>query len=364
MKIAIVHDHLNQFGGAERVVSALHEIYPLDPIFTSIFDERKLPDVFQRMDIRTSFMQNLPFIFDLFKFYLPFYPRAFEGFDLGEYDVILSSSSAWAKGVKKKKGQLHICYCYTPMRFVWRYDDYVKRENFGPLVRSVLPLVLEPVKKWDLATARGVDHFIAISRTVAERIQRTYGRESAIIYPPVECDLFRPSALDRDHFLVVSRLNPYKRVDIVVEAFNRLELPLLIIGDGPDRKNLEKMARPNIEFLGRQGDEALGRHLAECRALVFAGEEDFGIVPVEAMSCGRPVIAFRAGGARETVVEGETGVFFDRQTPEDLMAAVKRLQFVRFDKKKIRAHALKFDKKVFQEKMREFVEEKHKGIRK
>ncbi len=361
MRIAIVHDYLNQFGGAERVISALHEIWPEAPIYTSIYDRKKMPDIFSRMDIRTSFMQRFPFVFNLFKWYLLFYPLAFESFDLSEYDVILSSSSAWAKGIRKRKGQLHICYCYTPMRFVWRYDDYVERENFGFLIKAILPLVLKPIKKWELETVKKVDNFIAISKTIAERIQMTYRRESDIIYPPVECGLFQPSNVDQDYFLVVSRLNSYKRIDIVVKAFNRLELPLKIIGDGPDRKPLQKMANSNIEFLGRKSDRELKQFLAGCRALVFPGEEDFGIVPVEAMSCGHPVIAYNAGGAKETVEEGVTGLFFNEQTPESLVDAVNKFQFKSFNKTKIREQALKFDKEVFKNKIKNLVESKFKG---
>ncbi|MEE8638196.1 MAG: glycosyltransferase [Candidatus Margulisiibacteriota bacterium] len=360
MKIAIVHDYLNQFGGAERVISALHEAFPLDPIYTSIFDEKRMPDIFQRMDIRTSFMQKFPFISSLFKYYLLFYPLAFESFDLSEYDLILSSSSAWAKGVKKRDGQLHICYCHTPMRFVWRYEDYVKRESIPSFLKNLLPLLLDPIKKWDLQTAQAVDFFIANSRTVAERIEKTYGRESVIINPPVECDFFKPSALDHDYFLVVSRLNPYKRIDVVVEAFNKLDLPLKIIGDGPGRSDLQRMAGPNIEFLGRLLDQDLAKHMAECRALVFPGEEDFGIVPLEAMSAGRPVIAYKAGGAEETVMDGETGMFFEKQTADSLIQAIKRFQFRTFNKNKIREHALKFDKERFKREIMNFIKEKTK----
>ena len=360
MKIAIVHDYLNQFGGAERVVAALHELYPLDPIFTSIFDEKRMPENFQRMDIRVSFMQKLPFVFGLFKYYLFFYPPAFENFDLSEFDVILSSSSAWAKGVRKREGQLHICYCHTPMRFVWRYEDYVKRESIPSVMKSVLPLFLEPIKKWDLQTAQQVDFFIANSVNVAERIKKTYGRESVIINPPVECGFFKPSAVDLDYFLVVSRLNPYKRIDIVVEAFNQLELPLKIIGRGPDQGNLQKRTGPNIEFLGRLPDQELVRYMAECRALIFPGEEDFGIVPIEAMATGRPVIAYKAGGAKETVIEGKTGVFFEKQSAESLIQALKRFQFTSFNKKEIRKHAEKFDKQIFKQKIKEFVEQSFK----
>jgi len=361
MKIAIIHDYLNQFGGAERVVSALHELFPLDPIYTSIYDEKRMPESFQRMDIHVSFMQHLPFVFRSFKYYLLLYPMAFESFDLSGCDLILSSSSAWAKGIKKRKGQLHICYCYTPMRFVWRYEDYVKRENFGPLVKAALPYFLGPLKKWDLATSEGVDHFVAISGTVADRIRMTYGRESDIIYPPVDTQKYQISSIDKDYFLIVSRLNAYKRIDIAVEAFNQLELPLKIIGSGPARGSLKRLARENVEFMGSLPDEEIARHYAECRALVFPGEEDFGIVPVEAMAAGRPVIAYRAGGAIETVVEGKTGVFFDQATPAALMHAVKRFQFGLFNKNEIRDHALKFDKEVFKSRMSEYISSRMEG---
>jgi len=359
MRIAIVHDYLNQFGGAERVVSALHEIWPEAPIYTSIYDQERMPEIFRRMDIRTSFMQRLPFVFRLFKLYLLLYPLAFESFDLSEYDVIISSSSAWAKGIKKRKNQIHVCYCHSPMRFVWRYEDYVKRESIPPFLKEMLPFMLEPVKKWDLQTAGPVDFFIANSGTIAQRIKRTYGRESVIINPPVEAGFFRPLPLDHDYFLVVSRLNAYKRIDIVVEAFTGLDFPLKIIGDGPDRGNLQEKAGPNVEFLGRLSDQDLSKHLAQCRSLIFPGEEDFGIVPLEAMACGRPVIAYKAGGAKETVVEGKTGLFFEEQTPEALSEVVQGFQFTSFSKEEIRQHARRFDKDNFKKKIKDFVEKKY-----
>ena len=267
MKVAIIHDYLNQFGGAERVVSAFNEIYPEAPIFTSIYNEGRLPDNFKRMDIRTSFMQSIPFIFPLHKMVFPLYPLAFESFDLSGYDVILSSSSAFAKGIKKREDQLHICYCYTPARFLYRFDDYVKREGFPGPVKAILPYLLEPIKKWDIVNSRRVDHFVAISGTVAERIRQIYGRESDIIFPPVETGLFRLSAIERYYFLVVSRLNSYKRIDVAIETFSRLDLPLKIIGAGPDLSRLKKLAGPNIEFLGRRPDNEIAKYLAECRAL-------------------------------------------------------------------------------------------------
>lgn len=360
MKIALVHDYLNQFGGAERVVAALHEIWPQAPVYTSMYDLKKMPPIFRQMDVRTSFMQRLPFIFNLFKYYFLLYPLAFERIDLSGYDLIISSSSAFAKGVKIRPGQLHICYCHTPARFVWRYEDYLKRESIPDFLKFFLPFFLEPIRKWDLQTSANVDYFVANSSNVADRIQKTYGRESVIINPPVEESFFKPSALTADYFLVVSRLNSYKRIDLVVEAFNKLDLPLKVIGDGPDRRKLQKIAGPNIEFLGRLPDQELAKYLAQCQALVFPGEEDFGIVPLEAMAAGRPVIAYQAGGAKETVVDGETGIFFNEQTPAALAQAVKRFQFETFDKKKLGAHAEQFNKEAFKQKIRSFVDQRAK----
>src|SRR3989339_899643 len=301
MNLAIIHDFLNQFGGAERVVEAVHTLYPEAPIYTSIYDQSRLPDSFARMDIRTSFMQNLPLVMRYFKLYFMIYPLAFEQIKLDEYDVILSSSSAYAKGVKTSPNQLHICYCHTPMRFVWRFNDYIKRENLPDWVKNLLPFFLEPIKEWDLRNNSRVDYFIANSSNVAARIKQLYGRQSDIIFPPVDTKKFQPGSLDKDFFLVVSRLSPYKRLDLVVEAFNQLDLPLKIIGSGPARASLQKLAKNNIEFLGQLDDRDVVKYLSECRALIFPGEEDFGIVPLEAMACGRPVIAYKAGGGLETV---------------------------------------------------------------
>lgn len=360
MRIALVHDFLNQFGGAERVVLALHQLYRSAPLFTSIYDQGRLPEVFCQIDIRTSFMQQLPLVSALFKWYLLLYPLAFESFDLSEYEVILSSSSTFAKGVKKRPEQLHICYCHNPLRFVWRYDDYLKQEPYAPLLRIILTLLIEPFKQWDLQSNRSVDYFIANSRAVAERIRLYYGRESVIINPPVDTDFFQPGKVDGDYFLVVSRLNSYKRIDLAVEACSRYDLPLKVIGSGPMLGELRRLAKGNVEFLGRQSDAEIARRLAECRALILPGEEDFGITPLEAMACGRPVIAYRAGGALETVVEGETGFFFDQQTPQALGEVLRDLRFMSFNKEQVRRRALQFDRTVFQKKIKEFVDEKYR----
>jgi glycosyltransferase involved in cell wall biosynthesis len=359
MKTALVHDYLNQAGGAERVVECLHEIFPEAPVFTSIYDRERMPAVFRKMDIRTSFMQRLPLVMKHFKKYLPLYPLAFEGFNLTGYDLILSSSSAWGKGIKKGKGAVHVCYCHSPMRFVWMYEDYMEKEEYGPLVRMILPPILKRLKKWDLKTAKEVDHFIANSKTTQKRIKLFYGRDSEVIHPPVDTSLFKPyNSKIKDYFLVVSRLNPYKHIDLAVEAFNELGLPLYVVGSGPDEKRLKSLAKNNVKFLGKLPDDEIVKLYSECRAFILPGEEDFGLTPVEAQSCGRPVIAYKAGGALESVIEGQTGLFFDKQEIPSLVGVVKKFNGMSFDPAKIRENALRFDKEVFKRKIRESVNAK------
>ena len=359
MKTAIVHDYLNQAGGAERVIECLHEIFPSSPIYTSIYDRKRMPETFKTMDIRTSFMQYLPFVMRHFKKYLPLYPFAFMSFDLSGYDLILSSSSAWGKGIRKKEGSLHICYCHSPMRFVWMYEDYMEKEEYGALVRTILPPVLQWLKKWDLKTAKNVDHFIANSRTTQKRIKLFYGRDSEVIHPPVDTSFFRPyNDKIKDYFLVVSRLNPYKHIDLAVEAFNEIGLPLYVIGFGPDERRLKRLAKSNIKFLGRLADNEIVRYYSQCRAFILPGEEDFGLTPVEAQACGRPVIAYGSGGALESVIDNETGIFFEKQEKASLIDAVNKFNGMVFDPAKIRQNALRFDKNVFKRKIREFVDAK------
>lgn len=349
-------------GGAEKVVEVFHQIYPDSPIYTSIYLAERMPAIFKEMDIRTSFMQKLPFLARHFKKYLLFYPYAIESFDLKDYDVILSSSSAWAKGAKARPEACHICYCYTPMRWVWNYEEYVKREDFGWLVRKVLPFAIRGLEKWDQETIARVDHFIAISQSVAKRIETLYDREAEVIYPPVETERFFLSSEVEDYYLVVSRLNSYKRIDLVIEVFNALKKPLKIVGDGPYRPVLEKMAEKNVEFWGTVSSEKLAELYARCQALIFPGEEDFGIAPVEAQAAGRPVIAYARGGALETVIEGETGLFFKEQTGAELEKTIKNFEKLTLSPQRIRENAQRFDKSIFAKTIKDFVEERSRAF--
>jgi len=287
---------------------------------------------------------------------LPLYATAFERFDLSRYDLVISSSSAWAKGVITGAHTLHICYCHAPMRFVWQYHDYLRGESVSPLGRLLLPFVLSYVRLWDEVSAQRVDAYIANSREVARRIGKYYRRAANLINPPVDMSGYRVAPATDDYFLVVSRLVPYKRLDIVIEAFNQLGLPLKVVGRGRQRHELEARARPNIEFLGRVDEAELRPLYARCRALIWPEAADFGIAPVEVQASGRPVIAYAAGGALETVLPGETGLFFHQQTPAAVMAAVQGFQAEQFDPARIRRHAEQYDVSVFTRRMAEFVD--------
>jgi glycosyltransferase involved in cell wall biosynthesis len=355
MRVAIIHDYLNQYGGAERVLEALHELYPCAPIFTSLYDPAAMPESYRSWDIRTSWMQRLPGWRRHFQKYFLLYPSAFESFDLSGYDLILSSSSAYAKGVIPPPNARHICYCHTPMRFAWRTDDYIRREGLGRLQRGVLPLLLTYVRLWDVATTTRVDQFIANSHEVAARIARYYGRDAQVIAPPVTLSPYRPW-VPGNFYLAGGRLIPYKRLDLVIQAFTALGLPLKVFGDGRDRERLQALAGPNVEFLGQIDEEQRRDLFASCRAFLFPGEEDFGITPLEAMSAGRPVIAYAAGGALETVIEGVTGRFFYQQSAAAIAAAVAAARVDRYDPAVIRSHAEGFSRDVFLARMRAVIE--------
>ena len=356
MRVAIIHDYLNQYGGAERVLEALHDLYPQAPVYTSIYDADAMPAAYRGWDIRTSWMQQLPGWRRHFRKYFLLYPSAFESFDLSQYDLVLSSSSAYAKGVIPAPHALHICYCHTPMRFAWRTDDYVSREGFGQLQRTVLPVALSYVRLWDVSTAPRVDCFIANSRAVEARIKRYYGRDALVIPPPVDLAPFCPRP-PGEFYLAGGRLIPYKRLDLAVRAFTALKLPLKIFGDGRDRAELQRLAGPNVEFLGQVSEQQRHELFAECRAFVFPGEEDFGITPLEAMAAGRPVIAYGAGGALDTVIEGVTGRFFAEQSAGALAAAVAASRGDTYDPMVIRQHAEAFGRELFIERIRAVVDQ-------
>jgi len=356
MRVALVHDWLNQIGGAEAVLEALVEAFPGAPIYTSIYARDRMPAHYRGWEIRTTWLDALPLIHRQHQLYLPLYPLAFDGLNLSGYDVVISNKSGFCHSVVTGPSTVHLCYCLTPTRYVWAYEEYIAREGLpGPLRRLLRPLIAL-LRIWDRMAADRVDAFIAISREVARRIRKFYRRPSILLHPPVDVQRFQPAARTEDYFLIVSRLIPYKRIDLAIEAFNRLRLPLVIVGDGRDRRRLQRMAGPTITFLGRVPAEQLADLYARCRAFVFPGVEDFGIAPVEAMAAGRPVIAFAAGGALDTVVEGVTGVFFDAPTPESLAEAVRRFEALRFDPRAIRRHAEQFDKRVFQEKIKKIAE--------
>ncbi len=357
-RIAIVHDYLVDSGGAERVVLALHEQFPDAPIYTSVHDRHTTFPAINTLDIRTSFLQRLPVRKGNYKFLLPFYPVAFESLDLSGYDIVISSCSSFAKGVITGPDTLHICYCYTPPRFAWRYHEYTAQEQLGTLQRLLISTLVHPLRTWDFAAAQRVDHFVAISGITARRIWKDYRRESTIIAPPVDVDRFEPSAEIGDYYLIVSRLAPYKRIDLAVEAFNHLQLPLKVVGAGADAARLRAMANRNIEFLGHLEESRLAELYAHSRAVIFPGVEDFGIVPLEANAAGRPVIAFAAGGALETVKERITGVFFREATADALARAVSATDVMAFDAQVMRHHALQYGKACFKERIAGFVQSK------
>jgi glycosyltransferase involved in cell wall biosynthesis len=355
LRVAIVCSWLNQYGGAERVLEVVHAMYPEAPVFTSIFHPEALPAAYRDWDVRPSGLDRLPLIHRHHQWFLPLYPYAFEQFDFSDYDVVLNVTSAFAHGIITHPKTLHICYCLNPARFLWDYHTYVARERLGRFVRWILPLFLSRLRQWDRLAADRVDHFVAISKVVRQRIRKYYHRDANVIYPPVDVERFQLSEEHGDYFLIISRLVPYKRIDMAVEAFGQLGLPLWIIGDGRDRRALEAMSAPNVRFLGRVSDEGIERYLRECRAFIFPGEEDFGIAPLEAQAAGRPVIAYAGGGALETVAEGTTGLFFREQTPEALAEAIARFDDDHFDPRAIRKHATRFGREAFQRRFSEFV---------
>ncbi|MBF6592098.1 MAG: glycosyltransferase [Ktedonobacterales bacterium] len=356
MRIALVHDYLTQMGGAERVLLAFHDLFPEAPIYTSLYEPGAVDPRFREMEIHTSFMRRLPGARRHHRWLLPLYPYAFDHLDLRAFDLVLSDSSAFAKGVLTRPDALHICYCHTPMRWAWNYEDYIERERLSPTARLLLRPLVSRLRLWDYASAARVDYFIANSPAVGARIAKYYRRESVVIPPPVDTTRFQPAHEHERYFLLVSRLVPYKHIDIAVEAFSRNGLPLRIIGAGRDAGRLRKLAARNVRFLGHLPDDDVCRQMARCRALIFPGEEDFGLTPIEAQACGRPVIAYAGGGALTSIVEGSTGLFFAEQTADALMRAVARFDDAYFDPEAIRRHAEEFETQRFLRRISHFID--------
>lgn len=356
-KIAIAHDFLMQHGGAENVTLELSEAFPEAPIYTLFYNLKKVNPAFANKDLRASFLQRVPFPLGRYQWVLPMMSIAAESLDFSDFDIVVSSSNVHAKGILVGEETLHLSYCHTPARYLWtETSSYVKSLKYPGFMKPFITSYLTNLRKWDFLAAQRPDVYVSNSRYVANRLRKYYRRESVTIYPPVETDKFSIADRQGDYFLIGGRLVAYKRYDYAIKAFNRMRMPLKVFGDGPELKRLKKAARPNIEFLGRVSDEERTRLFQGCRAFLFPQVEDAGITPVEAMACGRPVIAFRAGGALETVVEGVTGEFFDFEEWEAMADKIVRFDESKYDPQAIRQHAEKFSRERFRREIRAAVE--------
>lgn len=360
-KIVLVHEYLTRPGGAERVLHRFSQIYAQSDIYTLLFDPERMSGLFEVGRIHTSFLQKFPRFLKNRPKYLGFLaPSAVESFDLSRYTVIISSSNSFAKGVVTKPQAIHICYCHAPTSFIWDgFYHYRKSQRKGAFLNFGMAFLAHYLRQWDRQAADRVDYFIANSKTTQKRIKKFYRRDSELIYPPVDIHRFTPTAEHNNTFLIVSQLTPYKNIDIAIEAFNKLRLPLIIIGEGPDRKRLESLAEDTIVFKGYLSDEETTEYYQKCKAFIFPGKDDFGIAPVEAMAAGKPVLALREGGATETIIEGTTGEFFDAAIPELVADGVRRLnnRYEYYDEKTIRAQAEHFSQEVFDAKIQEYIDQ-------
>jgi len=364
MKVALVHDYLLQYGGAERVLEEFASMFPDAPIYTLAYDASATGYAFEGRDIHTSFLQKIPSPVSFYKFFPLAMPLATEAFDLSDYDIILSSSASFMKGVISPAGSIHICYCHTPMRYAWLdYKKITGDSTFPSLVGKVIPFFMPYLRFWDRTGAQRVDHYICNSHFIGAKIKKYYGRDARVIYPPLNLSKFAIGEVD-DYFLIVGRMVPYKRMDIAIDTFNELGLPLKIVGTGPELKRLKKRAKSNIEFVGLVSEERLAHYYASAQALIFPQEEDFGITALESMASGRPVIAYRSGGVLESASEGTTGIFFDEQTVPALKDALARFQKTSFDPQLIRASVEKFDRTHFRRHIHDFIDEKIKESQK
>jgi glycosyltransferase involved in cell wall biosynthesis len=357
MRVAIIHYWLVGMRGGEKVIEALCEMYPQADIFTHVYVPEMISDPIRRHRIVPTFINALPRAAKMYKAYLPLMPLALEQLDLRGYDLIISSESGPAKGIIAPSDSIHVCYCHTPMRYIWNmYHDY--RSSAGRLTQWMMPPLSHYLRMWDVTSAARVDSFVANSATVARRIHRYYGAESVVVHPPVDTGAFSiaaPSELG-DYYLMAGELVSYKRADLAVRAFNEMKLKLIVIGGGEMLDEIRRLAGPTVTVMGSQPFDVLKQHYARCRALIFPGEEDFGMVPVEAMASGRPVVAFGRGGATETVAEGVSGIFFTDQTVDAISSAVKDLANIEIDPEKIAAHANQFGRDQFFQKMRTHID--------
>jgi glycosyltransferase involved in cell wall biosynthesis len=362
MNTALVYDWLVTMAGGEKTLCAIQEAYPA-PIHTLVHDPKSFVGTpLEGKSIHTSFLQRLPFAKRAYRNYLPLFPLAIEQFDLSAYELVISTSHAVAKGVLTHAEQLHVCYCLTPMRYVW---DLTHRylEGIGGLKGAIARASLHYVRNWDIASLGRVDHFIAISHYIAQRIKKVYGRESTVIYPPVETDEIPYSSEKEDYYLTVSRLVPYKRVDLMVEAFAQLpNKRLVVVGDGPEMKKIKTLATKNVDILGWRTTQEVHELMRKAKGFLFAAEEDFGIAVVEAQAAGTPVIAFGKGAVTETVISGRSGVFYPKQRVDSLMAAIEEFERTSFDPQQIRAHAQRFNRQRFLREFKGFVDEKVRGF--
>ena len=360
LKVAIVHDWLVTNAGAEKVLKSIFEIYPNADIFTLVdfLEPNDREEILNDKYVKTTFIKNLPFARKYFRNYLPLFAKAIESFDLSSYDLIISSSWAVAKGVKKTKKQIHICYCHTPIRYAWDlYDEYTS--SLSAIKNLLVKWTLKRLRRWDLATVDSVDYFIANSQFVCERIKRIYNRSSIVIYPPVNVDKFILHTTKEDFYLTASRLVSYKKTKMIVEAFNAMpDKKLVVIGNGEEYEAIKKIAKPNINVLGYQNDNVLVSTMQRTKAFVYAAIEDFGIVPIEAMACGTPVIALDDGGTHETVVNRVNGIHFKKQTVNDIICAVDEFESLKFNANEISERVESFSTQRFKQEIAEFISKK------
>ena len=367
MKKALVHDWFYTNGGAEKVVHSIGNIWD-DLEYHSLIDfldEKDRSFILKGKKVKTSFIQKFPTAKKNHRKFLQFFPKAIESFNLNDYEVVISSSSSIAKGVLTNQNQLHICYCHSPMRYAWNlYHEYLEDKNLTTGLKGwYAKRVLHKLRTWDVISTNRVDHFVANSNYIAQRIKKIYNREATVIYPPVDIQNFPLEENKEDYYVAASRLVSYKKIALIVEAFNKMpNKKLKVIGEGPEMSKIVEIAKSNVEILGRKKQDEMVKILQKARALVFAADEDFGILPVEAQSCGTPVIALNRGGLKETVINNETGVFFQKQETTDIMEAVNKFETLKFDAKIIRRNAERFSKERFEREFKEFVEQKIKNL--